>query len=152
MPLEPGCKVWRFISVLFCTSGTFQVDVLLYDVTCVCGVWWPAACRCMHLLGQAEINETFSFCGKDRPDAHTGQLRSQTTSPVSLGPPRLQLELHEQNFAHTVSDRWLALARPLLSDTGEGWGVGGGESPPPLRRFWLTHPPTHIRKSFLMKN
>ena len=36
------------------------------------------------------------------------------------------------------------IARPLLSDTG-----GGGIWPPP--GFWLTHPPTHIRKLFLRK-
>ena len=35
--------------------------------------------------------------------------------------------------------------RPLLSDTGGG----GGQIGPP--GFWLTHPPTHIRKFFLRK-
>ena len=35
--------------------------------------------------------------------------------------------------------------RPLLSDTGGG----GGQIGPP--GFWLTHPPTHITKFFLMK-
>ena len=35
--------------------------------------------------------------------------------------------------------------RPLLSDT---WGGGGQIGPP---GFWLTHPPTHIRKFFLRK-
>ena len=35
--------------------------------------------------------------------------------------------------------------RPLLSDTGGG----GGQFGPP--GFWLTHPPTHIRKFFLRK-
>ena len=35
--------------------------------------------------------------------------------------------------------------RPLLSDTGGG----GGQNGPP--GFWLTHPPTHIRKFFLRK-
>ena len=34
--------------------------------------------------------------------------------------------------------------RPLLSDNG-----GGGQIGPP--GFWLTHPPTHIRKFFLRK-
>ena len=37
-------------------------------------------------------------------------------------------------------------ARPLLSDTGGG---GGGQIGPP--GFWLTHPPTHIRKFFRRK-
>ena len=41
--------------------------------------------------------------------------------------------------------RQVVVSRPLLSDTGGG----GGQIGPP--GFWLTHPPTHIRKFFLRK-
>ena len=88
----------------------------------------------------------------------TSKKQNRTLQQTHTRPPQNTREPYRCCRPHCVGERtqgrtvggwkvaWLRVpARPLLSDTGGGGGQIGPQG------FWLTHPPTHIRKFFLRK-